>query len=93
MPLAMQLVSFDVVVDIGWIAQSTLPVHYNCIYPNNADQHAANLVEKLLCVPASSAPAERAFSSAGKTVTKDRNRLSGDHVEAINFLHLNQEVL
>jgi len=51
------------------------------------------LAEKILIVPASSAPSERAFSSAGRTVTKLRNRLTGEHVEAINFLHMNEDVL
>jgi len=45
------------------------------------------------CETASSAPSERAFSSAGLTVTKLRNRLTGEHVQAINFLHMNEDVL
>ena len=47
-------------------------------------------IRKRTFVPASS---ERAFSSAGLTVTKLRNRLTGEHVEAINFLHMNDDVL
>ena len=35
---------------------------------------------------ASSVSSERAFSSAGITVTKRRNRLKGDVVEALQFL-------
>ena len=51
------------------------------------------LAEKYLCIPATSAPAERAFSSAGLSVGTLRTRLTGDHVEALNFLHLNQQRL
>ena len=50
-------------------------------------------IRKRTFVPAFSAPSERAFSSAGLTVTKLRNRLTGEHVEAINFLHMNEDVL
>lgn len=35
---------------------------------------------------ASSVSSERAFSSAGITITKRRNRLKGDVVEALQFL-------
>lgn len=35
---------------------------------------------------ASSVSSERAFSSAGITITKRRNRLKGDIVEALQFL-------
>ena len=50
-------------------------------------------IGKRTFVPASAAPSERAFSSAGLFVTKLRNRLTGEHVEAINFLHMNEDVL
>ena len=52
-------------------------------------------IRKRTFVSASSAPSKRAFSSADLTVTKLRNRLTGEHedVEAINFLHMNENVL
>ena len=50
-------------------------------------------IGKRTFVPASSATSERAFSSAGFTVTKLRNRLTGEHVEAINFLHMHEDVM
>nr|XP_039255510.1 E3 SUMO-protein ligase ZBED1-like [Styela clava] len=51
------------------------------------------LAKKYLCIPATSAPAERVFSSAGLTIGKLRTRLTGKHVEALNFLHCNQDLL
>ncbi|XP_077965855.1 E3 SUMO-protein ligase ZBED1-like isoform X1 [Styela clava] len=48
------------------------------------------LAKKYLCIPATSAPAERVFSSAGLTIGKLRTR---KHVEALNFLHCNQDLL
>ena len=50
-------------------------------------------IRKRTFVTASLAPPERAFSSAGLTVTKLQNRLTGEHVEAIKFLHMNEDVL
>ena len=50
-------------------------------------------IRKRTFVPVSSAPSERAFSSAGLTVAKLRNRLTDEHVEAINFLHMNEDVV
>ena len=44
---------------------------------------------KFLCVPATSAPAERLFSSAGNTQTKKRNRLNCDNLEKLVYLHEN----
>ena len=43
--------------------------------------------------PASSAPSEIAFSCAGLTATKLRNRLSSENVKAPNFLHTSEDVL
>ena len=47
----------------------------------------AKLARKTLNVPASSAPSERVFSSAGNYVKKCRARLRSDIVEATVFLH------
>ncbi|KAF5365840.1 hypothetical protein D9757_012805 [Collybiopsis confluens] len=46
----------------------------------------ASLARDYLAIMASSASSERAFLSAGITVTKRRNRLKGDIVEALQFL-------
>ncbi|XP_077965704.1 uncharacterized protein LOC144411894 [Styela clava] len=58
------------------------------VYPN-----IAVVVQKYLCIPATSAASERAFSSAGLTVSKLRSRLTGRHVNELNFLHCNRFLL
>ena len=50
-------------------------------------------IGKRTFVPASSTPSESAFSSAGLTLIKLRNRLTSEHVEAVNFLHMSEDVL
>ena len=46
----------------------------------------ASLARDYLAIMASSVSSERAFSSAGITVSKRRNRLKGDIVEALQCL-------
>ncbi len=46
----------------------------------------ASLAQDYLSIMASSMSSERAFSSAGITIRKRRNRLKGDIVEALQFL-------
>jgi len=50
-------------------------------YPN-----LRKLAKKYLCIPATSAPTERLFSSAGLVITKKRNRLNDDIAEDCIFL-------
>jgi hAT family C-terminal dimerisation region len=47
---------------------------------------AASLAWDYLAIMASSVSSERAFSSAGLTISKRRNRLQGDIVEALQCL-------
>ena len=51
--------------------------------------HLCQLVKHYLCVPASSTPSERAFSTAGNIVTKNRNRLLPANVNILTFLKNN----
>lgn len=46
----------------------------------------ASLARDYLAIMSSSVSSERAFSSAGITISKRRNRLSGDIVEALQVL-------
>lgn len=47
----------------------------------------AYLARKILCIPATSAPSERLFSTVGLTIAKDRGRLLPELAEDIIFLH------
>jgi hypothetical protein len=45
------------------------------------------LVARVLCIPATSAPSERLFSTAGLTIAKDRARLASQTANELIFLH------
>jgi hypothetical protein len=47
----------------------------------------AKLALKYLSIPATSAPSERVFSTAGLTIAKDRARLEASQANEIVFLH------
>ena len=49
----------------------------------------ANLARRLLCVPATSVPSERIFSTAGMIVNNLRSSLSPDNVDMLIFLNKN----
>ena len=52
----------------------------------------AQLVPKVLCVPASSSPIERVFSAAGFIMRPHRARLSYKTLQALVFLKVNAKV-
>ena len=47
----------------------------------------SQLAIRILCIPATSAPAERVFSVAGLTIAKDRARLAPETANELIFLH------
>ncbi len=49
--------------------------------------HIARLARRLLCIPATSAPSERLFSTAGLTVSDKRTNLKAGTVSELVFLH------
>ncbi|KAJ8364858.1 hypothetical protein SKAU_G00136890 [Synaphobranchus kaupii] len=51
----------------------------------------AKLAKSYLAIPATSTPSERVFSLAGNTITRQRSSLHPAHVDALIFLHANQE--
>jgi hypothetical protein len=53
----------------------------------------ATVARQLLCIPATSAPSERLFSTAGLTVSKKRAHLNGGNTAALIFLHENLDIL
>ena len=55
----------------------------------NKFPYLAKLAKKVLAIPATEVPSERAFSVAGLTVTKLRSSLDPQNVDNILFLHKN----
>jgi len=49
--------------------------------------HLAKMSMKYLSIPATSAPSERVFSTAGLTIAKDRARLEASRANELVFLH------
>jgi hypothetical protein len=49
--------------------------------------YLAKMAMKLLAIPATSAPSERVFSTAGLTIAKDRSRLDSERANELVFLH------
>jgi hypothetical protein len=66
----------------------SLQVVLTACYQWNAARYDvwASLVRDFLPIMASSVSSERAFSSAGITISKRRNRLNPDIIEALQFL-------
>lgn len=51
----------------------------------------ARLAKRYLCIPATSAPSERVFSTAGNIVTAKRNCLKPENVSTLTFIYQNRE--
>lgn len=49
----------------------------------------SRVVRQLLCIPATSVPSERIFSTSGNVVTKKRASLRPDNVDMLVFLNKN----
>ena len=49
----------------------------------------ANFAKKILCIPATSVPSERVFSTAGGIVTSQRASISSENVDMLIFLKKN----
>ncbi len=53
----------------------------------NVYPHIADLARRILCIPTTSAPSERVFSTAGLTNSKLRSRMVSDNADMCIFLH------
>lgn len=58
--------------------------HHSDRYPS-----LSTMAKKYLCIPATSVPAERVFSTAGDVVTAQRSQLKSEHVDRLIFLKKN----
>lgn len=59
-----------------WQKRDTLPLLHD-------------VAQKYLCVQASSTPSERAFSTAGDTISVERSRIMPEKADMLIFLHKN----
>ena len=53
----------------------------------------SNLARKFLCIPATSTPSERVFSTAGNIVRAKRSCLSSENIDILVFLYENKNVV
>ena len=95
-----QLVDAELVL---WISEAAIPRLLAEDVPNNPllwwkiNQSRfpmlSVLARKYLAIPATSAPSERLFSSAGLTIAKERSRLTPEHAANLIFLHDNLDII
>lgn len=52
----------------------------------------AKLAQRHLCVPGTSVPAERVFSTAGDIITSQRSCLTSEHADQLLFLNKNMQL-
>lgn len=76
---------FKLYLNTPTIALNTDPLQF--WLQQQTRSHLANIALKYLIIPATSVPCERAFSQAGNILTLKRNRLGGDHLSQLMFLH------
>ena len=77
--------------EIPQISVSSNPLLWweeNCVYL----PFLANLAKARLCIPATSVPSERIFSTAGDIVTAQRAALNSEIVDKLIFLKKNSNV-
>ncbi|XP_039464809.1 E3 SUMO-protein ligase ZBED1-like [Oreochromis aureus] len=53
----------------------------------------SKLAKSFLCIPATSTPSERIFSTAGNICSQKRASLSAEHVEKLTFLSMNNNLV
>lgn len=53
----------------------------------------SKLAKSFLCIPATSTPSERIFSTAGNICSQKRASLSAEHVEKLTFLAMNNNLV
>ncbi|KYN50002.1 hypothetical protein ALC62_00029 [Cyphomyrmex costatus] len=68
--------------------QGNIPVENNPIeyWLSHSNKNLQDLAIKYFSVIGTSVPSERVFSRAGRIMSDDRNKLSGDHLDKILFL-------
>lgn len=60
---------------------------HHCEYPL-----LAKLTKRYLCIPGTSVPSERVFSTAGDIITAQRSCLTSEHVDQLLFLQKNLHI-
>ena len=55
--------------------------------------YLSKLARAVLCIPATSSPSERVFSTAGKTISEERANMLPENADDLVFLHDNYRAI
>jgi len=89
---ALNQIELEKYVSLPFISLDADPLQWWKLYHSQLPT-VSLLAMKYLCIPGTSVPSERIFSSAGNIITDHRSLLSPGHAEELIFLSMNSKFI